>query len=346
MTPDARILLALRGTDRALAVSELAERVELTPGELAVRIDGLVVAGYGVELVPHIGYRLTATPDRIIADDLIARLARLALESEASGAAPGAMIGREILVFQETSSTNDVATRMAREGAGEGLTIFAEQQTAGRGRLGRRWASAAHEGLWFSIVLRPSQVGLEAGDWSRLTTWAAVGVARALEAALPGVRAAIKWPNDLYLNGRKAVGILIESVADTATGGFAVVGIGVNVNQMEFPTELADRATSLRLNQGQQGKLGSEPLDRQAVAVLLLRHLDALYSQIGSDFATIVAEAERRSVLVGRWVEIQTGCGVLRGEAMGLQPDGSLRIRGEDGVITSISGGEVSVAKW
>ena len=144
-------------------------------------------------------------------------------------------VGREILVLAETGSTNDVAAQLGRAGAPEGLVVFAERQTAGRGRLGRKWESAAHKGLWFSLLLRPT---FALADWARLTTWAAVGIARGLEEALPGFRAAVKWPNDIYLLGKKAVGILCESVA--GPGGYAVVGIGVNVNHTreDFPQEL------------------------------------------------------------------------------------------------------------
>lgn len=330
MTPDARILLALRQADRALTVPELAATVGLTAEELAFRIVGLTAAGYQIPLIPHQGYRLLAAPDRMIADDVVARL-----KIERSGV----VIGREILVFQKTSSTNDVVGRMAREGAAEGVVVFAETQTAGRGRLGRRWASADHEGLWFSILVRP-ELGIS--DWSRLTTWVAVGVARGLEAAVPEVRVAVKWPNDLYLNGQKAVGILIESATDPKSGaGFAIVGIGINVNQLEFPPELAGKATSLRLN-----RPGGAPLDRQEVAVKVLARLDELYQELGSGFDRIVAEAERRSLLIARWIEVQYPHGRVRGEAIGLERDGSLRIRTEDGAECTISGGEVSVAAW
>ena len=330
MSPDARILLALRQADRPLTVSELASTVGLTVDELAFRIDGLAAAGYQIPLVPHQGYRLLAAPDRMIADDVVARLA---IERS------GVVIGREVLVFEETSSTNDVVARLAREGAGEGVVVFAERQTAGRGRLGRRWASAAHEGLWFSLLVRPASVGLEVSDWSRLTTWVAVAVARGIEAAVPGLRVAIKWPNDLYLAGRKAVGVLIESVA--GRDGFAIVGIGINVNQLEFPPELAGKATSLRLQQE-----GCAPIDRQEVAVRVLACLDALYGELGTGFSSIVAEAERRSLLIGQWIEVHYPHRQVRGEALGLEPDGSLRLRAEDGAVYTISGGEVSVATW
>ena len=219
----------------------------------------------------------------------------------------------------------------------DGLVIMAERQTAGRGRLGRTWESAAHKGLWFSLLLRPT---FALADWSRLTTWAAVGIARGLEEALPGCRADVKWPNDIYLAGKKAVGILCESVA--GPGGYAVVGIGVNVNQTreDFPEELLTKATSLREAAG----TNVEPLDRHVVAAALLRQLDALYPALEHDFASVVGEAEARSFLVGRRITVLVPKGAYEATAEGLEADGSLRVRCDDGGTRIVSGGEVSVS--
>jgi len=249
-------------------------------------------------------------------------------------------IGREILVLEETTSTNDVAAQLGRAGAAEGAVIFAERQTAGRGRLQRKWESLAHKGLWFSLLLRPAWAF---ADWSRLTTWAAVGVARGLEEALPDCHAAIKWPNDIYLAGKKTVGILCESAA--GPGGYAVVGIGVNVNHVraDFPEDLRDRATSLCEAVGPN----STPLDRIAVAAAMLRNLDALYPALESDFASVVAEAQFRSFLMGHRITLR---GALEhgttseATAEALEPDGSLRVRLDNGETQIVSGGEVSVS--
>ena len=246
---------------------------------------------------------------------------------------------RKILVLEETSSTNDAAAQAGREGAAEGLIIFAERQTAGRGRLGRVWESAAHQGLWFSLLLRPAW---SQAHWSRLTTWAAVGIARGLEAALPGCHAAIKWPNDLYLGGKKAVGILCESVA--GPGGYAVIGIGVNVNQTsdDFPPELRVKATSLREAAGPD----AAPLERHAVAAALLKQLDALYPALERDFGAVVAEAQARSVLMGRRITLHGPLSTEEAVAEGLEPDGSLRVICDDGSTRIVSGGEVSISGW
>jgi len=231
------------------------------------------------------------------------------------------LIGREVVVLEEATSTNDVAAQWGREGMAEGAVVFAGRQTAGRGRMGRRWESEG--GLCFSVLLRPALA-----DWTRLTTWAGVAVARGIEAALPGSRAGLKWPNDVWLNGKKVAGILCES--EPGAQGWVVVGIGVNVNGV--PEAFRDRATSLR-------EAGGAPLDRQAVAAALLREMDISY---GGDFPQIVAEAESRSVLMGRRVTLHAPTETCEATAEGLEPDGSLRVRRE-GEVRVISGGEVSV---
>lgn len=248
-------------------------------------------------------------------------------------------IGSAIKVLGETSSTNDVAGRLGREGAPEGVAVFAERQNAGRGRLSRRWESPPRCGLWFSLLLRPE---FSLAIWARLTTWAAVGVARGLEEALQGCRGMVKWPNDIYLGGKKAVGILCESAA--GPGGYAVVGIGVNVNQQitDFPEELRARATSLRETVGPD----AAPLDRHAVAAALLRQLDALYPLVENNFGEIVEEAQRRSVLIGRSLTVHAPNETYHAMAEGLEPDGSLRVRCADGTLRLISGGEVSITGW
>lgn len=263
-------------------------------------------------------------------------------EAIRSGLPHSSRIGREILVLEETSSTNDIAAQLGRDGIPEGVVVFAENQTAGRGRLQRKWESLSHKGLWFSVLLRPSW---DFSEWSRLATWAAVGIARGLDEVLPGIQSGIKWPNDVYLRGKKAVGILCESAA--GPGGFAVVGIGVNVNHLrtDFPEELQVRATSLLESAGPD----TLPFDRQTVAATLLKHLDALYPTLECDFASVLAEAESKSILLGRRITIR---GALESDptyeaiAERLEPDGSLRIRLDNGGTRIVSGGEVSIGSF
>jgi BirA family transcriptional regulator, biotin operon repressor / biotin---[acetyl-CoA-carboxylase] ligase len=215
--------------------------------------------------------------DRLIADQLQAAL-------------PCSIIGREIIVLEQTGSTNDAilqvaspqgaavsslpAVAFAKEGppslVGEGLVLFAEHQTAGRGQRGNRWESAAGKGLWFSILLRPE---IQLSDSGQLTIWAIEAVADAIRIEF-GLEPAIKLPNDVQLYGHKVAGVLVEMRAQDKAPHLAVVGIGINVNQCrdDFPAELQDTAISLAMALGRQ-------VERQNLAVALLRNLDLTYRE-------------------------------------------------------------------
>ncbi len=320
-TLDSRLLRALRETTVHLPASDLAAHLGETAATIRGRVAELRAAGFDIEDRPALGLRLISAPDRLIADDLAARL-------------DGGPLVREIVVFAETDSTNELVLQRGRQGAESGLVIFAERQNAGRGRFGRRWESAAHRGLWFSLLLRPD---FPLARWARLTTWAAVAVAAAVERTT-GRQTAIKWPNDVFLEEKKVAGILIESGTDAAGRPFAVVGIGVNVNHegADFPPDLANRATSLRLVTGRL-------CDRAALAAEVLRQLAARLDLVESAFADLVAEAAGRSLLLGRWVQLRSGLDLREGLAESLDADGQLLVRAGDGTAESFVAGEVTV---
>src|SRR5258708_20014614 len=189
-------------------------------------------------------------------------------------ALPDAIIGRKSIVLERTGSTNDAIWRIAsRDGLPsipEGLVVFAEHQTGGRGQRGNRWESGAGKGLWFSILLRPE---IQLSDSGRLTIWAIEAVADAIRIEF-GLEPAIKLPNDVQLNGHKVAGVLVEMRAQNNAPHLAVVGIGINVNQCrdDFPDELQDRAISLAMALCRQ-------VDRQNFAVTLLPTLALTYRE-------------------------------------------------------------------
>jgi BirA family biotin operon repressor/biotin-[acetyl-CoA-carboxylase] ligase len=183
-------------------------------------------------------------------------------------------IGREIVVLDETASTNDVVWEMAADNRPEGLVVFAEHQTAGRGQRGNKWESAAGKGLWFSVLLRPN---LPVQASPRLTLWAAETVAATIESSCL-VQAVIKPPNDVYVHGRKVAGVLVEMRARPRAPHVAILGIGLNVNQdlTDFSEDVQEHAASLAIiKRGRQ--------DRHALAVALLRNLDRTYPEIISE---------------------------------------------------------------
>lgn len=188
---------------------------------------------------------------------------------------PNAVIGREIIVLQQTSSTNDAISRVASTNGlpssiPEGLVVFAEHQTDGRGQRGNRWESAAGKGLWFSILLRPK---IQLSDSGRLTIWAIEAISDVIRTTL-GLEPAVKLPNDIQLYERKVSGVLVEMRAQDKAPHLAVVGIGINVNHCadDFPVELRARAISLAMALGRQ-------VDREKFAVGLLRNLDLTYRE-------------------------------------------------------------------
>ena len=203
-------------------------------------------------------------------DEKVDRLIAVQLQA----ALPGAIIGREVLVLEQTGSTNDAIWRMASTHGSppitEGLVVFAEHQTDGRGQRGNRWESTAGKGLWFSILLRPE---IELTDSGRLAIWAIQAVSDVIRAEFR-LEPVIKLPNDVQIRSRKVAGVLVEMRAQANARHAAVVGIGINVNQSrdDFPVELQDRATSIAMALGRQ-------VDRQNFAVSLLRNLDVTYRQ-------------------------------------------------------------------
>ncbi len=192
-----------------------------------------------------------SAPDRLNAERLRADLGNV-------------RIGCEIFVLEETTSTNDSVFAMVDKP--EGIVVFAECQTAGRGQRGNFWESAAHKGLWFSVLLRP-QIDLK--DSARITDWAANTVAATIG------NAAVKPPNDVYINTRKVAGVLVEMRAQKHTQHIAILGVGVNVNQTaeDFSEDVRTRATSLAMISGR-------PQDRHLLAVRLLRNLDRTYAEL------------------------------------------------------------------
>jgi BirA family biotin operon repressor/biotin-[acetyl-CoA-carboxylase] ligase len=179
-------------------------------------------------------------------------------------------IGSDIIVLPVAESTNDVVCELAKNDRAEGLVVFAEQQTAGRGQRANVWESAPFKGLWLSILLKPA---IDLSDSARLTTWAAQTVASMIGAVCE-VSATVKPPNDVYIDSQKVAGVLVEMRARPRAPHFAVLGIGINVNQSvsDFPEELRTKATSLAIVTGRQ-------YDRNELAVALLRELDRTYRQ-------------------------------------------------------------------
>lgn len=326
MTTDAQLLMVLRSAESGFtSATELARQLGLTPPVVTGHIAALRQLGYEIEAAPHLGYRLLSSPDALHADDLLAQLADVRV------------IGRDIRVFQETTSTNDIVEKLARDGVKEGAVVFAESQTKGRGRLGRKWVSPARQGLWFSVLLRPKLLPPEA---TQLTVAAATALARGIQ-RVTGLSPDIKWPNDLLLNGRKTAGILTEMSAEVDRVHHVILGIGLDVNQTaaDFPVEVRSLATSLRLASGRV-------VSRAELAVAILKELDRDYDRIcQGGFAAVADEWETRCATLGQNVVVLIGDRRVRGRAESLDDDGALLVRTEHGRLERILGGDVTIEK-
>ncbi len=325
MTTDAKILSALRANPGGVSGAELAEQLGISRAAVWSHIEELRKVGYDIEAGPHSGYRIAGEPDALLADDLLARLGRTRI------------IGRDIHVFEQTTSTNDVVEKLARDGVREGVVVFAESQTKGRGRLGRQWISPERKGLWFSILLRPELRPLET---TQLTVAAAAALRRAIQSET-GLKPEIKWPNDLVVGGRKVAGILTELSAELDRVRHVILGIGVDVNlgAGEFPPELKKTATSLKMESGR-------PISRAELAVAILRELDEDYARVcGGRFAGVADEWEEHCTTIGREVTVRIGDRTIHGRAESLDDAGALRLRTEHGRLESITGGDVTLEK-
>lgn len=298
--------------------NDLAARTGLSPAEIPGALAPYRQAGYPIELHPQGGVRLLAAPDIWCAEEILGRCP----------AAPGAPRWKPLLLT-ETASTNDVAREQAARGAAAGFVVAASHQTRGRGRLGRRWESPRELGLYVSILLRPDLALRDAGQ---LTILSSVAMADAVE-ALTALRPQIKWPNDLIVNGRKLGGLLIETEPAGARIGWAVIGIGLNVNHEpdDFPVEIRNIATSLRLIAGRAFRR----------ADLLVALLHAFSTRLAQPFTETREAWAASSLTLGQRVTLTTLRGVLHGQAVGLDPSGALLLRRESGEIDVVTAGDM-----
>jgi BirA family biotin operon repressor/biotin-[acetyl-CoA-carboxylase] ligase len=241
-----------------------------------------------------------------------------------------------ILRFDSLPSTNTEAARQAARGAPEGLCVVAREQTAGRGRRERAWASPKDAGLYLSVVLRPR---FEARAWPLVTLAAAPAVREAL-GEVCALETDIKWPNDLLARGRKLCGILAET-ADAARGRAVVLGVGVNLREGSFPPELRDAATSV------EEQTGRAP-DAEQLLAALLRHFAARYDTLHAPggASEILREWEAHSSFArGARVRVALAEETFEGTTRGIEPDGALRVETDAGRLRIVRAGDVTAVR-
>lgn len=296
--------LLYQAGDGYVSGEQISEKLGVTRAAVWKHIKALEDEGYTVEAQRRLGYRLKANGIR---------------EAEVFPYLQTRWLGRDFVSLQEVDSTNKYAKQLADAGAVNGAVVAADYQTGGRGRLGRVWDSPAGSGVWFSAVLRP-MISPEKAPQISLTT--AVGVAEGLRRL--GYDAGIKWPNDIYIRGKKVCGMLTEMHATMEAVEWVVVGIGINCLVRELPPEIADTATTLAMESGKQ-------VCRAEVLAEVLNSLENYYDMLYREgFAEIRRNWLENNITLGKRVKISTINEVFFGEAMDMQEDGSLLVKRED----------------
>ena len=235
-------------------------------------------------------------------------------------------------IFDVLDSTNTAAKQIAANGAVHGTVVIAEHQTAGRGRLGRSFHSPDAKGIYLSVILR---LGCSISDAALTTPAAAVGVARAIK-RVTGLETQIKWVNDVYLGSRKVCGILTEASMELSGGSpaFLILGIGINVEQSNFPEELRPIVTAL-------SEHTDTPIDRNELIAALLNELDPLLSALS--LRGFIEEYRSRSMLIGKAINVLRPDRTFPATAEAITDDGHLVVRTDDGTQLTLSSGEISV---
>ncbi|MFS0656553.1 biotin--[acetyl-CoA-carboxylase] ligase [Bacillus sp. 179-C3.3 HS] len=274
-------------------------------------IEDLRKEGYEVEAVRRKGYRLLHKPDKISEDEIL-----FGLETEE--------FGRHIYFQEQVSSTQLIAHDLVNEGVPHGTLVVSDHQTEGKGRLQRTWYSPNSTGIWMSFIVRPD---IPLHQAPQMTLLASVAITEAIRQQT-GLSASIKWPNDIMLNGKKVVGILTELKAEADQVHAVIIGPGINVNQTvdDFPDDLKDIATSLRMELGKK-------VDRAALIQSIMYHFEKRYDEyVTHGFEPIKQLWEDYTTTTGQHIIARTINGQYTGKALGINDEGVLLLETSDGI--------------
>ncbi|WOV89083.1 biotin--[acetyl-CoA-carboxylase] ligase [Sporosarcina oncorhynchi] len=280
--------------------------------------------GYDILSIRKKGYVLTGSPDRINAANIQKKLKTKSY-------------GRIVDYYESCATTQLIAHDAAQNGAADGTLVVSEEQTAGKGRLSRPWSSAAGKGIWMSLIIRPSLMPQEA---PQMTLVAAVAIVRAIE-EIVGLEATIKWPNDIMIDGKKITGILTELQSDPDRVKAIIIGIGMNINHDidDFPEEIQDIATSLKLKTG-------KVTDRARLIAEILSFLE-LYTEmyVKHGFGPIKLLWEGYSNTAGKRIKAVMLNETVEGIALGISEEGLLEVKMDDGTIKGIYSADIIIEK-
>lgn len=305
-----------------LSGQHLAELIGCSRTAVWKHIEELRKEGFELEAVRKKGYRIVKTPEKITADEI-----RLGLKTR--------FIGQNIHYEESVESTQKIAHHLAYENVSEGTVIIAEEQLSGRGRMDRKWHSPKYTGIWMSLILRPN---IPLPKAPQLTLLAAVAIVQAIE-GLTDLSPEIKWPNDILIRGKKVTGILTELQAEADRINSIIIGIGMNVNQVEedFPVELEKIATSLRIEQGKE-------ISRAAMVREIFNNMEKLYNlYLAEGFLPIKLLWESYAISVGREITARTLMQTIVGKALGITEEGVLMIEDKQGVTHHVYSADIEV---
>jgi len=299
---------------------DISHRLRVTRTAVWKHIQNLRQTGYEIYAQPHLGYRLVGIPDKM-------------LPGEISESLTTPTLGKKVVAYEVTDSTNLRAYTLAEQEYPEGTLVVAEKQSHGRGRLGRRWSSPHRTGIYMSVILRPRIAPSEAG---KITLMSSVSVARTIR-FLVRQNAMIKWPNDVYIDAEKVCGILTEMSAEQDLVRFVILGIGINVNTEAH--NLPKGASSLKLK-------ARKKIERIQFLHRLLSELEFYYKKINSrDFSEIIAQWRNLSMTLGRRISVKWRGVLIEGQAMDVDGNGALIIRDDFGFSHHVTSGDVEIVR-
>ena len=299
---------------------EMSETLGISRTAVWKHIRVLQQEGYSIEAVHRKGYRLLRQQDALLPPEIHEhRMTK--------------WLGKEI-VFHETLTSTNLWAKQHVATLSHGTIVVADEQTQGRGRMGRQWDSSKGEGIWMTMVLRP---GLPMSDGGKITQMAAVAMHQAIVKAT-GLSVKIKWPNDLLIDEKKICGILTEMTGELNQIEHLFVGVGLNVNQKNFPSEISHTATSLY-------SASLHRFSRSRLLAAFLNHFEGYYDDYVNDqvYAPVLEIARSQSSLLGNAVTVFKGEATFPATAVQLHEDGRLEVVYPNGERELLSGGEVSI---
>jgi BirA family biotin operon repressor/biotin-[acetyl-CoA-carboxylase] ligase len=324
---DESILGVLRSNNDSSYVSseELCDLAGVSRAAIWKHIEKLRLEGYEIEGLPHLGYRLVNIPDTLIPAEVKWRLRTK-------------LLGSDVISYKKVDSTNNVLYDLAKKGLKEGAVVLAEEQTDGKGRQLRHWASPAGGGIYMSCLLRPV---ITPNEIPIITIVAAVAVAKAIR-EISGLSAEIKWPNDILMNDRKVCGILTEMKAEQDRVEFVIIGIGVNVNTRV--KRLPKGASSLKEELRRAGR--EDTVSRIALTKRILENLESEYFILNkSGPVSIIDEWKHLSAMLGSRIKVVLPTRTFEAQAHTIDRDGALMVRLDSGIIEKVSSGDVALIK-